>query len=230
MFALLLLVVGGAALLLLSMDGGFAGLDEGQFAHLVYFGAWGLLMAGGILALFRGRLFGALRDLMVWGLVFVALIGVFAYSHELKGVGDRVLGVLMPGRAIEVAGSGGTQYRVVRSGDDHFHVEGSIDGRPVTFVVDTGASMIALDTVTAERLGIDTAGLNYRADIMTANGVAKAAMVKLDEVRIGGIERRNVQAAITEGRLLGGTVLLGMSFLNTLTSFDFRRDTLVLTD
>jgi aspartyl protease family protein len=138
--------------------------------------------------------------------------------------------VLMPGRAIEVAGSAGTQYRVTRAGDDHFHVDGSIDGAPVTFMVDTGASMIALDTATAERLGIDTGGLAYRADIMTANGVARAAMVRLDEVRVGGIERRNVQAAITEGRLLGGTVLLGMSFLNTLTSFDFRRDTLVLTD
>ncbi len=64
---------------------------------------------------------------------------------------------------------------------------------------------------------------------VTANGIAKAAPIRLDSITIGGITRNNVAAAVTEGAGLD-TVLLGMSFLGTLTSYDFRGDRLVLTD
>jgi aspartyl protease family protein len=94
----------------------------------------------------------------------------------------------------------------------HFLADASVNGLPVRFVVDTGATLIALPQRDAERLGID-----YRAgqvgQTRTANGVAQVYLVKLDSVRLGGIELHNVDATVH----LGGGLdqpLLGMSFLN----------------
>src|SRR6266850_2290771 len=88
----------------------------------------------------------------------------------------------------------------------------TVIGLPVRFVVDTGATFIALPQRDAERLGID-----YRAGQLgqtrTANGVAQVYVVKLDAVRIGGIELHNVDATVHVGAGLD-QALLGMSFLN----------------
>lgn len=135
----------------------------------------------------------------------------------------------MPGTAIEVAGSDGRQFMVLRGNDDHFRIDGSINGAPVSFMVDTGASVVALDRETAEHIGIDTAALGYTSRVVTAGGLARAAPVYLDTVRVGDIVRHDVEAAVIEGDGVGLT-LLGMSFLGTLTSFDFRGERLILTD
>jgi aspartyl protease family protein len=94
----------------------------------------------------------------------------------------------------------------------HFLADATVNGLPVRFVVDTGATLIALPQKEAERLGI-----NFRAgqasQTRTANGVAQVYLVKLDAVKIGGIELHNVDATVHQG---GGLdqALLGMSFLN----------------
>jgi len=94
----------------------------------------------------------------------------------------------------------------------HFLADATVNGLPVRFVVDTGATLIALPQQEAERLGI-----NFRAgqasQTRTANGVAQVYLVKLDAVKIGGIELHNVDATVHQG---GGLdqALLGMSFLN----------------
>src|SRR6266850_533735 len=94
----------------------------------------------------------------------------------------------------------------------HFLADATVNGLPVRFVVDTGATFIALPQRDAERLGID-----YRAGQLgqtrTANGVAQVYVVKLDAVRIGGIELHNVDATVHVGAGLD-QALLGMSFLN----------------
>jgi aspartyl protease family protein len=94
----------------------------------------------------------------------------------------------------------------------HFLADATVNGLPVRFVVDTGATLIALPQQEAERLGI-----NFRAgqasQTRTANGLAQVYLVKLDAVKIGGIELHNVDATVHQG---GGLdqALLGMSFLN----------------
>lgn len=93
----------------------------------------------------------------------------------------------------------------------HFLAEGSINGGSVRFILDTGATAVALPGADAARLGID-----YRkgrpALIHTANGPARAWRVKLDSVRVGGIELLNVEAVVLEQGL--DVALLGMTFLN----------------
>lgn len=94
---------------------------------------------------------------------------------------------------------------------------GSINGMTVNFLVDTGASSVAMGEALAKRLGIDyrVQGLAMRAG--TASGSVRAWHVMLDRVKLGGIELLNVEAAVIEGVGPGdGEVLLGMSFLGRL--------------
>jgi aspartyl protease family protein len=95
----------------------------------------------------------------------------------------------------------------------HFFADGAVNGIPVRFVVDTGATFVSLPRRDAERLGIDYRS-GRRGLTQTANGTAPAYLVKLDTVRIGGIELHNVDGLVHENGL--DQALLGMSFLNRL--------------
>jgi aspartyl protease family protein len=101
----------------------------------------------------------------------------------------------------------------------HFVTTGAINGGSVRFLVDTGATLVALPAAEARRLGIDYLQ-GPRGQMQTANGVAMAYRVKLDTVRIGDIEINNVDAVVSEGDSMGVT-LLGMSFLNRM---EMKRD------
>ena len=107
----------------------------------------------------------------------------------------------------------------------HFVGDGSVNGKPIRFLVDTGATSIALPAAFAQRAGIDfrrgEPGLTS-----TANGLVPVYRVNLDTVRLGGIELQSVEAVVFEAGL--DTALLGMSFLNRV---DMRREgeTLTLT-
>jgi aspartyl protease family protein len=94
-------------------------------------------------------------------------------------------------------------------------------------LVDTGASTIALSVDDATRIGIDVGALEFTTFVSTANGTAVAAKVRLKEVRLGSIVRRDVRATVT--RNLDGS-LLGLSFLDQLSSYATQSDQLILKD
>ncbi len=227
---LLLALLGiGLALLLLNTDGMIAGLSEDDFAQLVYLGAILTAVGGTVIVAFRGRFAEAVRNALLWVIAFVVLVGVYAYSNEFRSVGERMLGALMPGRIVASGNGDNLQVSVGRGFDSHFRVDATINGVELPVLVDTGASTVALDRDTARRVGIDVDALSYDAQVRTANGVASAAMVRLDSVSVGPIERRNVSALVTENDAIG-VGLLGMSFLGQLASVEFRGDRLILTD
>lgn len=96
----------------------------------------------------------------------------------------------------------------------HFAADGRVNGTPVRFVVDTGATLISLPESEARRLSIDYKK-GQRALMGTANGTIGGYMVRLDTVSIGNLTVHGVDAVIIEGKGLG-TPLLGMSFLNRM--------------
>ena len=106
----------------------------------------------------------------------------------------------------------------------HFFADGQVNGVPIRFTVDTGATFISLPASEARRLGLD-----YRkgqpAAMETANGIAMAYRIKLDTVRVGEVTVNNVDAVVMEGDRLP-VALLGMSFLNRM---DIRREGAILT-
>jgi aspartyl protease family protein len=103
---------------------------------------------------------------------------------------------------------------IIKAGEGgHFAVEARVDGRRIAFLVDTGASQIALRASDAARLGFHPGKRDYSVRISTANGEGRAALVQLGMVEVGDIVVRNVPALITPDEALGVN-LLGMSFLS----------------
>ena len=92
---------------------------------------------------------------------------------------------------------------------------GSINGQPVDFLIDTGASWVAMNSHHARRLGIDYRYLGIQSWAGTANGRARVYIVKLKKVTVGEIELHNVDGAVMDGGS-PTTILLGNSFLNRL--------------
>lgn len=109
----------------------------------------------------------------------------------------------------------------------HFRVTGLIDGRRIDFMVDTGASVIALKSEDAAMLGIRPAGADYAATVKTANGVIRVAPVELDTVEIEDLEVHNVDAVVLPAGVAAEN-LLGLSFLSRLRRFEYADGKLVL--
>lgn len=128
--------------------------------------------------------------------------------------------VLLHGQHYRSSAPASDRQQVILAADTrgHFVTEGAINGNPVRFLVDTGATSIALPGREAERLGIDyRKGL--RSFTNTANGPVAAYRVTLDRVKLGGIELNTVEAIVIEQGL--DITLLGMSFLNRV---EMKRD------
>jgi aspartyl protease family protein len=100
----------------------------------------------------------------------------------------------------------------------HFVVEGAVNGAPMRFLVDTGATSVALPGADAVRLGIDY-HKGQTSYTKTANGVVRVYRVRLDSVRVSGIELTGVDGIVIEQGL--DTALLGMTFLNRV---EMKRD------
>lgn len=111
-------------------------------------------------------------------------------------------------------------------GNGHVFLTAEVNGAPIRFIVDTGASWVSLTHADALRAGVGGA-LNYSIPMATANGVAKAAPVTLREVRVGRIVVDEVAAAVLPEER--GISLLGQTFLKRLRSYEMRGDVLTLT-
>jgi aspartyl protease family protein len=109
----------------------------------------------------------------------------------------------------------------------HFRVAGRIDGRRVNFMVDTGASVIALTARDAATLGIHPVERDYVAMVKTANGAMRVAPVELGMVEIDDLEVHNVAAVVLPPGVLNEN-LLGLSFLSRLRRFEYTDGKLVL--
>ena len=120
----------------------------------------------------------------------------------------------------------GVSGAVMKARDGHFWAEAEVNGAPVRFLVDTGATVVALTPADAERLGFDLDELHYVSSVVTAGGKTRAASVKLDWVEVGGARLENVEALVIEKGL--DASLLGMSYLGRLSSFQATRQAMIL--
>ena len=136
---------------------------------------------------------------MLWLAAIGLLGGLFVFFSMLDKDGGMVSSVDSNGVAMVV---------LEQDRGGHYQAEGEINGQAVTFLVDTGATDVALPESVARALGLE---FGPRVQVMTAAGPVTAWMTRLDEVNVGGIRRENVRASITSGEFNG--ILLGMSFL-----------------
>jgi aspartyl protease family protein len=120
----------------------------------------------------------------------------------------------------------GQPASIAKSDDGHYWAEAAVNGEEVRFLVDTGASAVALTPDDALRLGFDPKTLNYSFTVTTASGQARAAEIKLNTVAVAGAEVDNVDAYVIENGLKQS--LLGMTYLGRLSQFEATRSALIL--
>lgn len=118
------------------------------------------------------------------------------------------------GQSISTSYASGSRptVKLVADSGGHFSTVGSINGRPIRFMVDTGATMVSLSTNTARQFGIDL-GRATQGAVSTAGGVVRSYNVTLDNVKVGPISLNFVEATIVDN-LPDGFALLGNSFLS----------------
>jgi aspartyl protease family protein len=149
----------------------------------------------------------------------VKLISATSESAEFEIAGKRQVLSLGQGISSNFAPTENSSVTLTADASGHFVTEGSINGATVKLLIDTGATMVSLNSSEAKRIG-----LNYlkgeRSLVTTANGLVPVYKVKLDTVKIGDISLSNVDALVHEGENLP-IVLMGMSFLNRV---DMKRE------
>jgi clan AA aspartic protease (TIGR02281 family) len=130
-------------------------------------------------------------------------------------------------RALPDEGDAGDLEQVITAGQHgHFLVEAVVNGVPIDFMVDTGASHVVLTLEDARKLGFTPAQLQFTQQFQSANGTVPAAPVELRELRIGQLHVFDLEASVNGGPL--PISLLGMSFLQRLSSYEVARGRLVL--
>ena len=227
---LALFILALAAMLLVSNESGMiAGLDSDVFGYVALLLALAVFVGGGLLGSYRGRIGSMTRDAVTWLALGLGLVTIYAYKDELMPIAARVVGELLPGSAMTVEQSSGglTEVKIRKRLDGHFTATTKVNGKSISMIVDTGASTIVLTPEDAKKAGIDVSGLSYRVPVITANGRTVAARIRLNEVAIGPLDRKDVDALVAQPGALTQS-LLGMSFLSRLRSYEFSGDFLRL--
>lgn len=182
-----------------------------------------LLVASFVVMSPRLNLKGALRNIVIWLGIGALILTVYTLREDFMKIGERVTGEVMPFQASENADG---DLVLKRGNDGHFHMEVRVNGEPIRFLVDTGASIVTLSEDDARRAGYDPSTLDYTLQFSTANGTAWGAPIRIDQMRAGPLIARDVRAAVGGAGM--SKSLLGMSFLNQLNGFSVAGDTLTL--
>lgn len=168
-----------------------------------------------------------MRQILFFAIAALVLAGVM--PRVMGSVGQRPA-ESRPAPRAEAPKQQSSGYRTVTVQGDrlgHFQVEGSVDGRRLDFMVDTGASLVALRERDANKLGIFPGPRDYTARTSTANGVIAVAPVRLSSLEINGIRIYDVGAVVIPDKALNVN-LLGMSFLSRVRRFEMANGRLVM--
>lgn len=168
----------------------------------------------------RGMLRHSLK--LAAAVVAIGLAVVFALD---RGTAPATAPVASPAPA-RPAAAPASELVLTAGQHGHFTVEAVVNGTPITFLVDTGASSIYLTPDDAARLGWTAQRLTYSERYSTASGVVRAAPVTLRTLRIGELEFYDLAASA--GEQPSSISLLGMSFLKRFASYEFSGDRLIL--
>jgi aspartyl protease family protein len=170
-----------------------------------------------------------MRNIMILAAFMVGLGTIMAQMAD-RMTATPALANAASAKALPVetmAQTGSRSISLPRDARGHFQTEGRIDGQRIGFMVDTGASVVALNEKSAARLGLRPSRADYNATVTTANGTIKAARTRLAMVEIGGIVVRDVDAMVLPDEALSEN-LLGLSFLSRLKRFEYANGKMVL--
>jgi aspartyl protease family protein len=161
--------------------------------------------------------------LLVSGVLAAHMVDQAAHPQAPPAAAATALAAVPPARQNAPVGT----VTVPRDTRGHFVVAARVDGRRMSFMLDTGASLVALRQSDASLLGIHPFARDFNIEVRTANGVTRAARADLGMVEIDGLTVRNVAALVSPDEALSEN-LLGLSFLSRLRSFSYREGRMVL--
>jgi aspartyl protease family protein len=170
-----------------------------------------------------------MRNLMIFAAFMVGLGTIMAQMAD-KMMPSPALANTASRKAAPAetsAQNGLRSLSIPRDARGHFQTEGRIDGQRIDFMVDTGASVVALNEKSAARFGLRPSRGDYNATVTTANGTIKAARTRLAMVELGGLVVRDVEAMVLPDEALSEN-LLGLSFLSKLRRFEYANGKMVL--
>ena len=191
----------------------------------------GLLMAAlaamvlgvvGSLTIRRAPMLGrTLRMASTLGLMGILVLVVLQLSRMDPRFDLGFSDVVLPEQVVE-----GSETRVEMARDGHFWLRAEINGEPVNFLVDTGATLTAVSQDTAAAAGLVPREGGLPVRMQTANGSVAADLTTIDELRFGNVAARGLDAIIAPG--LGQTNVIGMNLLSRLASWRVEGDTMIL--
>jgi aspartyl protease family protein len=192
-------------------------MEDAGFARLIYLSVLVAVILGSVLISRKGEFWKLARQAGVWLLIFVALVAAAAGWQDIRQTGPLSL--------VQIEEEG--KIIIPKQRDGHFHLKLDVNGTPINFLVDTGASEIVLNQQDAQSLGFDADTLEYWAYANTANGKVRLAPVRLGSITLGGYKDKNVKATVNEGDMR--TSLLGMSYLKRFSAIEIKHDKMILT-
>jgi aspartyl protease family protein len=156
---------------------------------------------------------------LAWIAIFAAGFVLFTFRDDFGWVAQRLKAEAVGSPVVE-----GRETRIPMAIDGHFWVEGEVNGQPVKFLVDSGATMTTIDRATALRAGVP---VSARADqlVRTGNGIIRVSSARAAQLQVGGITRRDIGLQVAEHDDLN---VLGMNFLSSLSRWGVEGRWLVL--
>ena len=204
-----LALIGGVGLLVwfLATQFAFRSTTGDHWAHLVRLLAVLAFVSSGLIFLRRVNVRETVRNIAIW-------VGIAALL---------LLGEVLPYHAVE---TGERELRINAGANGHFHVVAHINGEPVRFLIDTGATDIVLNREAAQRAGYDVDNLRFTRPYRTANGIGYGAPIRLDSIVIGPFGVADMPASVNDAPM--SSSLLGISFLERLRSYEVRGSVMLL--
>lgn len=176
-------------------------MDAETTGRLFYLSLLLVAVGGWVIVEYRKRMGEALRTALAWGLIFIGVMAGYGLWNDLRTD-------IAPQQILTQSG----QIEVPRAEDGHYYLTLDINGTPIRFMADTGATNMVLSDRDARRLGIDTQDLVYIGTAQTANGMVRTARIRLPEVALGPHLDQDFPAWVNQGEM--SQSLLGMDYLS----------------
>lgn len=185
-----------------------------QILQLTYLVLLAAAIGGSYIFANKNNLGKVAQQAAIWGMIFVGTIAAI-------GLWGDISRDIAPRQAVS-----GSEIVLPRAPDGHYYITLEINGAPVDFVVDTGASQVVLTQNDARRVGFDPADLRYLGIARTANGEVRTAAVHLDTVSVGPFTDTRLRATVNGGEM--DKSLLGMTYLGLYDTISITDGKLIL--
>lgn len=186
-------------------------------ANLVYLIVLGSAVMIWFFAANRNSMGKTIQQAAVWGLIFIGVIAAV-------GLWDDIRATVAPRQTVSTDAA---RIELPRAPDGHYYLAAEVNGAPIRFVVDTGATDIVLSREDAVAAGLRPEDLNFTGQASTANGIVRTAPVRLDSISVEGLTDRGVRAVVNSGALRES--LLGMGYLERFGSVEISGGRMILT-